>query len=122
MAVVIPWMVYGVRRDLLKLDVENFGMDLGISAISTLQYLLTTLFAFWLILILAPITWKRTSINPMIAIWGLLALVRVVLIFMPADGIVIIREPLNSILFMAAGLILGVVLVIGRRQRGRDQP
>ena len=62
-------------------------MDLGINALSILEFFLPTLFGFWPILILAPLTWKRTSVNQNIAMWVILAFDRVSLFLLPGEGL-----------------------------------
>lgn len=92
-------------------------MELGISVLSILEFFLPTLFAFWPILILAPLNWKRTSINQIIALWVILAFVRVSLFLLPGEGLSLIPEPLNSILFISAGIVLFGIALIQRRIR-----
>ena len=92
-------------------------MELGISALSILEFFLPTLFAFWPIFILAPLTLKRVSVNQNIAVWVILAFVRVSLFLLPGEGLLLIPEPLNSILFISAGIVLFGIALIQRRLR-----
>ena len=87
-------------------------MDIGISVESILQFMLPTLFSLWPVLVLAPLGWNRTSINQMIAIWVMLVIIRVVMIFMSGTGISLMPEPVNTVLFSVVGLVLiGIALL-----------
>jgi hypothetical protein len=77
---------------------------------SILQLLFTMfgfLFVFWPILFLAPLQNQRSGIRNMVYVWGLWAVIRILLFFDPAPmKSFFIPEPLNTILFFVTGLIL----------------
>ncbi len=91
-------------------------MDLHISLLSVLEFFLPTLFTFWPVLLIAPLNWKRRSINHILFVWGFLLLVRASLFFLDGEGISFIPEPLSTILFMFAGLLLLGVAVVKRKR------
>jgi restriction system protein len=95
-------------------------VDLGVDVVSILEFFLPTLFAFWPVLILAPFTWKRDSIHQNLAVWMVLVFVRISLLFLPGEGLSMIPEPLNTILFLSAGLaLMGIALIQRRRRMGK---
>jgi len=96
-------------------------VDLHISLGPVLEFMLPTLFAFWPVLLAAPLSWKRTSINSFLMLWGFLFLVRVSLLFLDDEGISFIPEPLSTILFFVAGLALFVVVIFQRKRMGGNK-
>jgi HJR/Mrr/RecB family endonuclease len=94
-------------------------VDLGVNLLSVLEFFLPTLFGFWPILIITPFTLKRYSLKQALVIWGILVIVRISLVFLPGEGLTLIPDPLNIILFISAGfLLIGIVLIKRRRQEG----
>ena len=94
-------------------------MDFGINVGAIFQFFLPTLFAFWPILILSPLTWNRASIKQMAAIWGILAFLRCILVFLPGQGIALIPEPANTAMFVSAGVVLIGISLVQRLRGGR---
>jgi hypothetical protein len=96
------------------------------SLLQTLFSIFDFVFAFWPILILAPLQNRRSGIRNMVYVWGFWAIIRIILFFNP-DPIsksLLIPEPLNTILFFATGFIL-IAIWIGitywRRSRTRSK-
>ncbi len=83
-------------------------------------------FNFWPFLILAPLQNLKSGIRNMVYVWGLWAVIRIILFFNPEpiSKSLLIPEPLSTILFFVTGFIL-IVIWIGvtywRRNRTRKQ-
>jgi len=93
-----------------------FGIDF---IIQSLNFAASFLFALWPIWLLTPLRWRRNSITGMIVAWAVLAVVRVLLVFSPLPILaLIVPEPLNTVIFFAAGGVL-VLLKLGRDQLQR---
>jgi HJR/Mrr/RecB family endonuclease len=95
----------------------------------TLQILFpvfSLVFSFWFLAVLGPITNKKRSKNilrDMFIIWSMLAVLRFIMLFdtKPIPSMVV-PEPLNTILFMCAGLVLLIGTVLFQRfQNGKFQ-
>jgi hypothetical protein len=77
-----------------------------------LQILFTVfenVFGFWPLLLLAPLQNRRSGIRNMVYVWGVWAIIRILLFFNPqplSKPITIIQEPLNTLLFFGTGFIL----------------
>lgn len=87
----------------------------------TLELLLSSLgmfFSFWPLLIFAPLTWKKSKgIRAMFAIWVLLAVLRVALLFSPNSlHALFIEEPLNTMLFVGAGVVLMIGAMVAKQR------
>ncbi|OGO07313.1 MAG: hypothetical protein A2Y61_08265 [Chloroflexi bacterium RBG_13_60_13] len=92
-------------------------MNLGVNLTDVLSFFLPSLFAVWPILLLAPLSWQQRSLRSFAAVWCLLALVRLSLVFFQGTGIRLIPEPLSTALFLASGALIGVIAVILRLRR-----
>ena len=93
-------------------------MDLGIDNSIVLAFFFKTIFAFWPFILFSPIPWKRSrlSLKLFLTIWLILALIRVGLFVWSGEGLLIIPEPLNTLLFGLAGLALfGIWFIRGAR-------
>ncbi len=83
------------------------------------------LFDFWPALILAPLQNPRSGLKNMVYVWGMWAIIRIILFFnlQPVSKSLLIPEPLSTILFFVAGFIL-IAIWIGvtywRRSRIRS--
>jgi hypothetical protein len=83
-------------------------------------------FAFWPVLILAPLQNRRSGIRNMVYVWGFWAVIRIILFFNPEpiSKSLLIPEPLNTILFFAAGFILifiWVGIIYWKRRQTRNK-
>jgi hypothetical protein len=78
-------------------------------------------FAFWPIILLAPIASRRNILPKMVTLWVFWAVVRVVLLFNPnpINASMVIPEPLSTYLFFAVGAILVVLLQLTKAVRAR---
>jgi hypothetical protein len=96
-------------------------MDLGIKAGDFLAALAGALFAFWPFLVLAPITWQRTSLprtaRAMLALWACVGIAGVASRLIPFPRLVIIAEPANSLLFVGTGAALLAIYIVTRSRR-----
>jgi len=97
---------------------------------STIQMLLSVgnfIFDIWFLFIIAPILNRKKNskagLTDMFAVWVVLAIVRILMIFNPQPiPSMFILEPLNTILFGLAGLILLFSMLVWRRiQNGKFQ-
>ena len=95
-------------------------MDLGIDFLSVLAFFLTTLFAFWPLLLLGGILISRVNFSKVLFMWLLLFLIRVLIVLMPFEGLQIIPEPLSTSLFLLSGAGI-LVIVIVQRRRGNSR-
>jgi len=92
-------------------------MNLGINTGVTFAWALTTLFAFWPLILLAPIGWRRSpTIVGFLALWGFLALIGLIARSTGLPGIHVIPEPLNTVLFLVAGAVLLLLAILSRRR------
>jgi hypothetical protein len=89
-------------------------MDLGVRIGDVLAFFFPTLFAAWPLIMAAPIAWRRPSLTSFLAMWGLLAIIRVIVAFIPTKGLAIIPEPASTLLFLALGTALGLFYIIRR--------
>ena len=97
------------------------------AANSTLQmlfYILSVFLSFWFFAVLAPITNKKRSKNilrDMFFSWVALAVLRIIIIFNPKPiPSMFVPEPLNTILFICAGIFLFVSLILRQRSQSRE--
>lgn len=81
-----------------------------LSVIQILFYVFDIVFDFWFVLILAPLQNRKSGIKNMVYAWVVWAVIRIILFFNsePTSSFMI-PEPLNTILFFAAGFVLIVV-------------
>jgi hypothetical protein len=91
-------------------------MDLGVRLSDVLPFFFSTLFGFWPLLVLSPITWRRPHVRAFLEMWGLVALVRVAKALFPGPGLSFIPEPLSTILFIVAGVGLVIAFLAARRR------
>lgn len=93
-------------------------MDLGIKAGDFLAALAGAFFAFWPLFVLAPISWKRTSLprvaRAMLAIWAFVGVAGLASYLVRFPRLVIIAEPTNSLLFVGTGVVLVTINVVTR--------
>jgi restriction system protein len=94
-------------------------VDLGIEFLSVLAFFLTTLFAFWPLLLLGGIVKSRANLSKVLVIWLILFLVRVLIVFIPNEGLQIL-EPYSTYLFLLSGAVI-LVIVILQRRRGKSR-
>ena len=92
------------------------------SAVQMLFYISNFVFAFWPVLILAPLQNRRSGIRNMVTVWGYWAIIRIFLFFNPEpfSKSLLIPEPLNTILFFVTGFIL-IAIWIGRTYWNRSR-
>ena len=94
-------------------------MDLGIRTLDVIFSMLGFLFAFWPILVVAPVARAGDTLTKMFFVWAVLLLLRIALIFSRLGTFdFLIHEPLNTAAFALAGLGLIAALAI-RRARNR---
>ncbi len=94
---------------------------------STLQILfpvISLVFSVWFFAVLAPIANKKRSKNilrDIFAGWVFLAILRIIAIFDPQPiASMFIPEPINTILFVCAGIILLISLILRQRSQNRE--
>ncbi len=102
-------------------------MDITNTFTTTMQIVfpvINLVFSFWFILIFAPVSNKKRSKNILVDIfgaWAVIAVLRIVVIFDPKPiPSMAIPEPLNTLLFVCAGLLLFIVLILRQRSRNRE--
>ena len=99
-------------------------MDLGITVKDVLGFTAAWLYAFWPIVVLAPLIARRSRsgspLPAMLAAWALAAVAGLVSMLSSLPKVALIPEPLNSLLFVAAGLSLIAVYLWSRRRRSKD--
>lgn len=94
-------------------------MDLGIDFFLVLAVFLTTLFAFWPLPLLWGIIKSSVNLSKVLVIWLVLFLVRVLIVFMPYEGLQIF-EPSSTYLFLLCGAgILVIVILQWRKGKSR---
>jgi hypothetical protein len=72
----------------------------------------SVIFGFWPLILLAPLNWRKNSLLGMIYVWIGFAILRILfLIFSIIPSVLVIDEPLNTILFFAAGGLLFLLYV-----------
>jgi len=91
-------------------------MDLGVRLSDVLPFFFSTLFGFWPLLVLSPITWRRPHVRALLGMWGLVALVRIAKALFPGPGLSFIPEPLSTILFIVAGVGLVIAFLAAPRR------
>ncbi len=65
------------------------------------------LFPFWPLMLLAPLQWRKNSLGGMLVIWCFFAIIRLIgFITGQTIPVFLIPEPLNTVIFFAAGAIL----------------
>jgi hypothetical protein len=73
---------------------------------------LSLMFGFWPLILLAPLNWRRNSLLGMIYVWIGFAILRILFfLFSINPSVLVIEEPLNTILFFAAGGILFLLFI-----------
>src|SRR5438045_9774735 len=60
------------------------------------------LFSFWLLVVLAPLSWRRSQLRGMLILWVFCALIRIAIAFdaNPMFASLVIPEPGNTVLFL----------------------
>jgi hypothetical protein len=85
----------------MGLDLPHFDL------LEILGYAFTFVFTLWPIMLLSPLRGRRHFLYNMLVVWSFLAVARVFLFFKPVPlFLTIIPEPLNTILFLATGVVL----------------
>ncbi len=77
----------------------------------TIEQVIRMVFPIWFAVILGPLVgWRKNALPGMLAFWGLLAVGRLLLMFSsnPVNSYMI-PEPLNTIIFVLTGLVLGII-------------
>jgi hypothetical protein len=93
-------------------------MDLGIRLGDIVLSMFSFLFPFWPLLILAPALSKGNVIGKMLLLWLVFLLVRITLVFSPLPKVdFLIREPMNTLLFLAAGVAIFLGAAVRRLRR-----
>ena len=93
-------------------------MDLGIRLIDIIFPMFGFLFPLWPFFVLVPILSKGHVLVKMLVVWAVFLLVRIVLVFSPLPTIdFLIREPINSLVFLIAGGIIILTIVIRRMRK-----
>jgi hypothetical protein len=106
--------------------IEQGEIRMAASVFQILFIVFGFVFNFWPFLILAPLQNLKSGIRNMVYIWGLWAVIRIILFFNPEPVSIslLIPEPLSTILFFITGLLL-IAIWIGqtywRRSRTRKQ-
>lgn len=79
-------------------------------------------YSLWFITILAPITWRNKKIiSNMFIVWCVLAGMRIALLFDPKPiPFMFIPDPLNTILFICAGVIIFICMILTQRFQNRQ--
>jgi restriction system protein len=68
------------------------------------------IFAFWPLMLLAPLEWRKDSIRGMLIIWCFFAVIRLIgFITGQTIPVFLIPEPLNTVIFFTAGAILLII-------------
>lgn len=81
-----------------------FGNNSGFDIFNIIT---SILFALWPAYLFAPLRWRRNTLTGMVVIWGILAVVRVLLFFNPLPILAILfPEPLNTVVFFITGGVL----------------
>jgi len=88
-----------------------------------LSYAATFVFMCWPLIIVSPLQRRRHILFNMLFVWCILAVVRVFLVFAPNSvPSFLIPEPLNTVLFFAAGAVLVLIrLGVAIWKRGQFQ-
>lgn len=78
-------------------------------------------YSVWFITILAPISWrKKKVIRNMFVLWCAIAVIRAILLFDPNPmPFMFITDPLNTILFICAGIIIFICMILTQRFQNR---
>jgi HJR/Mrr/RecB family endonuclease len=70
------------------------------------------LFAFWPLILVAPLNWRRNSLSGMMAVWCFFAVIRLIGLFAGQEmPVLIIPEPLNTIIFLSTGALLFLIII-----------
>ncbi len=79
-------------------------------------------YSLWFITILAPISWRKKKIlRNMFVLWCVLAGMRVIFLFDPKPmPFMFISDPLNTILFICAGIIIFICMILTQRFQNRQ--
>ncbi|CAG0990390.1 hypothetical protein ANRL2_03143 [Anaerolineae bacterium] len=85
----------------------------SIPVLDILFYAGSLIFMMWPILLLSPLQRRRHYLFNMLFVWCFLLIVRLFLILNPTPAqsfqALLIPEPLNTVLFFAAGAVLGII-------------
>ena len=93
-------------------------MDLGIRLIDIIFPMFGFLFPFWPFFVLVPILSKGRVLAKMLVMWAAFLVVRIILVYSPLLTIdFFIREPVNTIVFLIAGGIIILTIVIRRMRK-----
>jgi restriction system protein len=81
----------------------------------------TFVFNFWFFLIFAPLKYRGSLLPKMAGMWVLLAALRVFLVFNPNPLKItfFLEEPLNTLLFVAAGILIFDLNILQKRRQRR---
>jgi restriction system protein len=81
--------------------------------IRSLLGLSSFIFAFWPLILLAPLTWRKNILFGMIYLWAMFAIFRILyIVFSIPVSVLFIPEPLNTILLLATGGILILISLV----------
>jgi hypothetical protein len=87
--------------------------------IRSLLGLSSFIFAFWPLIVLAPLTWRKNILLGMIYLWAMFAILRILFfVFSIPVSVLFITEPLNTFLLFATGGIL-ILLSVARKTINR---
>jgi restriction system protein len=87
--------------------------------IRSLLGLSSFIFAFWPLIVLAPLTWRKNILLGMIYLWAMFAILRILFfVFSIPVSVLFITEPLNTILLFATGGIL-ILFSVARKTINR---
>jgi len=93
-------------------------MDLGIRTSDILFTMFGFLFPFWPVLVIAPLPSRGNVLAKMLVMWVVVLLVRIALLFSPLPTLdFLIREPMNTILFLFTGGAIILALLFRRLRR-----
>ena len=83
-------------------------MDLGVRFIDVLFPFAAFLFPAWPVIFLVALRARRNVIPAILLLWFAFLMLRIILLFSPLPTVdFLIPEPMNTYIFVAAGLLLG---------------
>jgi len=94
-------------------------IELNIPYQDVLFTTLNVIFMAWPLLLISPLQRRKGILPGMVIMWIVLAIVRIILAFNPRPSLILIPEPLNTTLFLSAGAVLFVVLILASLTRRR---
>ena len=95
-------------------------MDLGVRISDVLAFAASMLYAFWPLLVVAPLSARRSSrkgrLLTMLAAWLIAAAAGFFAFLTGPQTFRLMQEPLNSLLFVGTGAVLVVITVVSSRK------